>query len=75
MKYLRTPDQQFANLPGYNFAPHYLQVDDSEGDNLRVHYIDEGERNAPAVLLMHGEPSWCYLYRKMIPLLVAAGTG
>lgn len=73
MKTLRTPDSRFANLPDYDFAPHYLMVDDSEGGELRVHYLDEGPRDADPVLLLHGEPSWCYLYRKIIPILVAAG--
>lgn len=73
MQALRTPDECFANLPGYTFAPHYLQVDDSEGGELRLHYLDEGAADAPVVLMLHGEPSWCYLYRKMIPLVVAAG--
>ena len=73
MQALRTPDERFANLPGYDFAPHYLMVDDTEGGELRMHYLDEGPRDAAPVLLMHGEPTWCYLYRKMIPLLVAAG--
>ena len=73
MQALRTPDERFANLPGYNFTPHYLQVDDNEGGELRLHYLDEGAADAPVVLMLHGEPSWCYLYRKMIPLMVAAG--
>ena len=73
MKALRTPDERFQNLPGYNFAPHYAEIPDGEGGTLRVHYIDEGPRDAAPILLMHGEPSWCYLYRKMIPILVAAG--
>ncbi len=73
MEFLRTPDHCFENLPGYDFSPHYITVDDSEGGGLRVHYLDEGDTNADPVLLMHGEPSWCYLYRKMIPILVAAG--
>lgn len=73
MKTLRTPDSCFANLPDYDFAPHYLMVDDSEGGELRVHYLDEGPRDANPVLLLHGEPSWCYLYRKIIPILTAAG--
>ncbi len=73
MKSLRTPDACFENLPGYDFSPHYLMVDDTEGGELRVHYIDEGPADASPVLLMHGEPSWSYLYRKMIPVLVAAG--
>ncbi|HWX39799.1 MAG TPA: haloalkane dehalogenase [Blastocatellia bacterium] len=64
MSLLRTPDERFHNLPGYNFAPHYLQVGDA-----RVHYIDEGE--GEVILCLHGEPSWAYLYRKMIPILSA----
>ncbi|MEM8606091.1 MAG: haloalkane dehalogenase [Myxococcota bacterium] len=75
MKTLRTPDECFENLPGYPFAPNYMDVS-VEGDAdtaLRVHYLDEGPRDAPPVLLMHGEPSWSYLYRKMIPILVDAG--
>jgi haloalkane dehalogenase len=73
MKAKRTPDERFADLPDFPFAPHYVEVDDTEGGTLRVHYVDEGERDAPVVLLMHGEPSWCFLYRKMIPTLTAAG--
>ena len=73
MDVLRTPDSRFENLPGYAFAAHYLSVDDGEGRQLRVHYLDEGPADAPPVLLLHGEPSWSYLYRKMIPILVAAG--
>jgi haloalkane dehalogenase len=73
MECLRTPDERFDSLPGYAFSPHYLQVDDSEGGELRVHYLDEGPAEADPVLLMHGEPSWSYLYRKMIPILVEAG--
>ena len=73
MEYLRTPDACFENLPGYDFAPNYLHVDDTEGGELRVHYLDEGPPDADPVLLMHGEPSWSYLYRKMIPVLVQAG--
>jgi haloalkane dehalogenase len=74
MKPLRTPDERFQKLPGYNFEPHYAEIPDGEGGALRVHYIDEGPREArDRLLLMHGEPSWCYLYRKMIPILVAVG--
>jgi haloalkane dehalogenase len=68
METLRTPDERFANLPGYPFAPHY-----TETDRLRIHYVDEGPRDAAPVLMLHGEPSWSYLYRKMIPIVVAAG--
>ncbi|MFL2935857.1 MAG: haloalkane dehalogenase [Myxococcota bacterium] len=73
MKSLRTPDSQFENLPGYPFSPHYTEVDDSEGGTLRIHHVDEGPRDAPIVLCMHGQPSWSYLYRHMIPLLTQAG--
>ncbi|MDH7970970.1 haloalkane dehalogenase [Sphingomonas sp. AR_OL41] len=73
MEVLRTPEQRFAGLDGYPFAPHYLTVTDADGTDLRIHYIDEGPPDAPPVLLMHGEPSWSYLYRKFIPALVAKG--
>ncbi|MFZ3075672.1 haloalkane dehalogenase [Psychrobacter glacincola] len=73
MKTLRTPDSCFENLSDYDFAPHYVMVDDSEGGELRVHYLDEGPKDADPILLLHGEPSWCYLYRKIIPILTAAG--
>lgn len=73
MNILRTPDSRFENLPEYDFAPHYLEVPDARFGNLRMHYVDEGPRNAPAILLLHGQGSWAYLYRRMIPLLVADG--
>lgn len=73
MQYLRTPESCFDNLEGYSFSANYLQVDDFEGGTLRLHYVDEGSKEAPVVLMMHGEPSWSYLYRKMIPPVVAAG--
>jgi haloalkane dehalogenase len=73
MQILRTPDERFADLPDYPFSPHYAEVDDAEGGTLRLHYVREGDPAAPVVLLMHGEPSWSYLYRKMIPVLTAAG--
>jgi haloalkane dehalogenase len=73
MKTLRTPDERFAGLPGFDFAPNYVEISDSEGGTLRVHYLREGNPGAPVVLLMHGEPSWSYLYRKMIPVLVDGG--
>jgi haloalkane dehalogenase len=64
----RTPDAAFADLPDFLYQPNYL-----EWDGLRTHYIDEGPRDAPVMLLLHGEPTWSYLYRKMIPPLLAAG--
>ncbi len=69
MNVLRTPDERFANLPGFPFVPHYAEI-----DGMRMHYVDEGPRDARAtVLCLHGEPSWAYLYRKMIPVFTAAG--
>ena len=68
MTALRTPDDQFENLPDYPFEPHYVDV-----AGLRMHYVDEGPTDAKPVLLLHGEPSWSYLYRHMIPPLADAG--
>lgn len=69
---IRTPDARFVDLPGYPFSPNYR--DDLAGyRGLRMHYLDEGARNAPVALCLHGQPTWSYLYRKMIPGLVAAG--
>jgi haloalkane dehalogenase len=65
----RTPDERFAGLPDFPFAPHYREL----GDGLRIHYLDEGPGDGRPVLMMHGEPSWCYLYRKMIPPVASAG--
>jgi len=73
MKTLRTPDARFASLPDYPFAPHYLEVRDADGTALRIHAVDEGPRGAAPVLLLHGEPSWSYLYRHMIHGLVERG--
>ena len=73
MHTLRTPDDRFAGLPDYGFDPHYAEIDDLDGGTLRVHYIDAGPSDADPVLLMHGEPSWAYLYRHMIGPIVAQG--
>lgn len=73
MKVLRTPDHCFENLPGYNFSTNYLSVDNGQGGLLRLHFLDEGPRDGQVVLLMHGEPSWSFLYRKMIKGLVETG--
>jgi haloalkane dehalogenase len=71
----RTPDECFKDLPGYDFEPRYMNVPnfDDPRDVLRLHYVDEGPIHGPVVLLLHGEPSWSYLYRKMIPPLVKNG--
>ncbi|MCP5092579.1 MAG: haloalkane dehalogenase [Gammaproteobacteria bacterium] len=68
MRKLRTPENRFENLPGYDFPAHYVDV-----DGLRMHYVDEGSDGGDVVLLLHGEPSWSYLYRHMIPPLADAG--
>jgi haloalkane dehalogenase len=68
MKALRTPDHRFTRLPGYDFEAHYVDI-----DGLRMHYVDEGPADASPVLLLHGEPSWSYLYREMIPPIANAG--
>lgn len=65
---LRTPDECFEGIADFPFAPNYVEV-----DGYRIHYVDAGPRDAPPILLMHGEPSWCYLYRKMIGPLAGAG--
>jgi haloalkane dehalogenase len=73
MQALRTDDSRFQDLPDYAFKPHYLMVDDTEGGRLRLHFLDEGPQDGPVVLMLHGEPSWSYLYRWMIPPISAAG--
>ena len=73
MDVVRTPDERFENLPGYPFSPHYAEVPDGDGGMLRVHYLDEGPADAAPVLLLHGEPSWSYLYRHMVPVLAESG--
>jgi haloalkane dehalogenase len=66
MDVFRTPDERFENLPGYDFEPHYAEL-----HGLRLHWVDEGEGDP--VVCFHGEPTWSYLYRKMLPPLVAGG--
>lgn len=73
MESIRTPDSRFEGLPDFNFAPHYAEVDDTDGGTLRIHYLDEGPRDAAPILVMHGEPTWSYLYRHMIPIFSGAG--
>lgn len=70
---LRTPDARFDGLPGFSFAPNYLTIDDTELGALRMHYLDEGEDRHGTVLMLHGEPSWSFLYRKLVGPVTAAG--
>jgi haloalkane dehalogenase len=73
MQTLRTPDDRFDDVPDFPYAPSYCEVSDDDGGELRVAWVEDGPKGADPVLLLHGEPSWSYLYRKMIPILVAAG--
>ncbi|MBK8258243.1 MAG: haloalkane dehalogenase [Polyangiaceae bacterium] len=73
MKWVRTPEERFGSLPDFPYEPKYVQIPSGEEGALRMAYIDEGPRNGQVVLLLHGEPSWSYLYRKMIPILTGAG--
>lgn len=68
MEILKTPPERFADLPAYPFSENFIEV-----DGLNMHYVDEGPSDARPVLLLHGEPSWSYLYRHMIPMITAAG--
>ncbi len=73
MDIVRTPDERFTDLPDFPYTARYVDVDDTDGAQLRVAYVDEGPRDAQPVLLLHGEPSWSFLYRRMIPILLDAG--
>jgi haloalkane dehalogenase len=73
MQTLRTPDDRFTDLPEFPYTPNYFDVSDDDGGTLRMAWVQAGPANADPVLMLHGEPSWSYLYRKMIPVLTAAG--
>ena len=73
MRVLRTPEDQFADLPGFPHQPRYTEVPDGEGGTLRMAHVADGPEDGPVVLLLHGEPSWSYLYRTMLPVLAEAG--
>lgn len=73
MDTLRTPEDRFGGLLDFPFEPHYVEVDSGDDTLLRMHYLDEGPPEGETVLLLHGEPTWSYLYRRMIPVLVGAG--
>ena len=66
MKTLRTPDERFDDLPDYPYSPNYIDIDDGDGASLRMHYVDEGAVDGEVILCLHGQPTWSYLYRKMI---------
>lgn len=73
MRVLRTPEARFAALPDFPYAPVYVTFEGADGDPLRVAVVDEGPADGEVVLLLHGEPSWSFLYRRMIPVLTGAG--
>ncbi|MGI8694544.1 MAG: haloalkane dehalogenase [Geodermatophilaceae bacterium] len=73
MDYLRTPEDRFLDLPGFGYQPRYADIGDGENGTLRMAYVDEGPVDGPPVLLLHGQPTWSFLYRAMIPVLAAAG--
>ena len=69
MKVLRTPDERFGDLPDFPFEPRYTDVPDGDGAKSAIHHVDEGPADGEIVLCMHGQPTWSYLYRHMIPIL------
>ncbi|OZM73431.1 haloalkane dehalogenase [Amycolatopsis antarctica] len=73
MRLLRTPDDRFADLPDFDYQPTYVDIPDTDGGHVRVAYVEDGPADGPPVLLLHGEPSWSFLYRKMMPVLAEAG--
>jgi haloalkane dehalogenase len=73
MKILRTPDERFHGLADYPFAPQYTIIKTDDGSDLRIHHLDEGPKDGPLVLCMHGQLVWSYLYRHVIPHLTCAG--
>jgi haloalkane dehalogenase len=72
MSILRTPESRFENLKDFNFEPNYLELG-HKSESMRMHYLDENKNSNDVVLLLHGEPTWCYLYRHIIPILTKAG--
>jgi haloalkane dehalogenase len=73
MEVLRTPDERFEKLVGYPFPPRYTEIPDGEGGRLRIHHAEQGPADGEIVLCLHGQPTWSYLYRKMIPVFAQAG--
>ena len=73
MRFHETPDKCFQNLPDYSFVPNYVAIDDDEGGKLNMHYIEDGPKNGPPVVMIHGNPTWCFMWRKIMPRLAEAG--
>ena len=73
MEILRTPDRYFENLKDYPFDPIYTNISAADGTEIRIHHVDEGPKDGPILLAMHGQPVWSYLYARMIPYLTKAG--
>src|SRR5947208_57110 len=73
MNTLRTPDERFAGLPDFGYQPHYADVPDQDDGSLRMAWVEDGPADGEPVLLLHGEPSWSFLYRTMLPALAGAG--
>jgi haloalkane dehalogenase len=73
MQTLRTADERFADLPEFPYSPNYCEVPDQDGGTLRVAWVEDGPAEGNPVLMLHGEPSWSFLYRRMMPILAAAG--
>ncbi|MEE2769135.1 MAG: haloalkane dehalogenase [Actinomycetota bacterium] len=73
MELLRTPDERFSKLPDWPYEPHYTEIPDGEGGILRIHHAEDGPPDGPTILMLHGEPTWGYLYRKIMPSLAEAG--
>ena len=73
MDFNRTADDRFENLPDYPFKPNYVDVDDTEGGKLRMHYVDEGPKDGQTVVMIHGNPTWSFMWRKLIPTLIENG--
>ncbi|GBE64194.1 haloalkane dehalogenase [Mycobacterium sp. MFM001] len=73
MQTLRTPDERFADIPEFPYTPRYYDISDDDGGTLRMAWVQDGPDDADPVLMLHGEPSWSFLYRKMIPVLTEAG--
>jgi haloalkane dehalogenase len=73
MQTLRTPDERFAGLPDFPYAPRYCEIEDDDGGRLRMAWVEDGPESADPILMLHGEPSWSFLYRRMLPILIDAG--